>query len=59
MLPVQIALGAQLSLGTQPHYKTPGGLHVSGAVPSRMTKSLPRKDQIAVKNSLSFFSEHF
>ena len=38
---VQTPLGAQVGLGTQPHYKTPNGLHVSETVPSKMTQSLP------------------
>ena len=57
--PVQSPLGAQLVLGAQPHYKTPGDLQVSEDVLSRITLTLPRDGQIAVKKNLNFFSEHF
>ena len=49
--PVQAPLGAQLGLGIQLHYKTPGDLQVSEAVPSRMTQRLQRGNQIAVKKT--------
>ena len=45
---VQNPPDAQVGLGTQPHYKTPGDFQVSEAVPSTMTQSLRRDGQIAV-----------
>ena len=48
-------LRSQLGLGTQPHYKTSADLQICEDVPSRITQSLPKDDQIAVKKSLIFF----
>ena len=56
MFLVQTPLGTQVGLGTQLHYKTPGDFQLNEAVPSRMTQSLSRDSQIAVKK-LEFFSE--
>ena len=39
-----------MGLGTQSHYKTPDDLQVFEAVPSRMTLSLSRDGQIAIRN---------
>ena len=52
--PVQALLGAQLVLGTQPHYITAGDLQVSESLLSRMTQSLPIDSQIAVKKTWFF-----